>query len=74
MVTLRDMDAVEYDAFIAVSLADFAADLALASELTPDQAAERAKSILAALLPEGRATPGHAFLSILDDDRVVGRL
>jgi len=74
MVTLREMDAGEFDAFMAASLADFVADLSRATRLTVDQAAERAHSMLADMLPEGRVTPGHAFLSIVDEGHVVGRL
>jgi GNAT superfamily N-acetyltransferase len=74
MVTLREMDEAEFDAFLAASLADFVADLSRGAALTPEQAAERARTLLDEMLPEGRDTLGNAFLAILDDGAAVGRL
>jgi ribosomal protein S18 acetylase RimI-like enzyme len=64
----------EYSAFAARSIDDFSADLAQADSLPLEIVHRQTVELFANLLPQGRATPGHHFESVVVDGRVVGQL
>jgi GNAT superfamily N-acetyltransferase len=71
MIRLIPMSDLQYDDFWARCLLNYAQDLARAGNVEPDQAMKKAESQVDQLLPEGRDTPGHYFVSIHDEERDV---
>ena len=72
--TLREMGEDEFAVFEARSIDSFSEDLARAGSVPLDVAHAQAARQLAALLPAGRATPGHHFENVIVEGRLVGQL
>jgi ribosomal protein S18 acetylase RimI-like enzyme len=62
------MDEATYQAWREASIRDYAAEKVQAGNWLAGDALERATADFAALLPDGRATPGHELRSIVDAD------
>ena len=61
-VELRPMSVEEYDAWVPVAIASYAADHARVGSKPADEALSSAKKEFAELLPEGAETPEHHLL------------
>lgn len=69
MVRVEPMTPEEYAAFVDYSLVDYADSGFRAGQFaTPAEAMDAAKHQFAQILPGGRTTPGHEFLTIRRDD------
>ena len=76
MTTLVSMGEEAFAAFVATSVAGYAADNVAAGRWTADEALDLSRAEFARLLPQGRATPDNHLYEIRDDtcDRTVGYL
>ena len=74
MVTLRGMTEEEFQAFLARSIPEYAAEKVKAGNWTPDEALERSREEHVTLLPQGLATPNHHLYTIEQAGKPVGRL
>lgn len=75
MVTLRPMTEPEFDALMATTTADYAADRARAEEIPLAAAQESATAQIAQLVPQGLSTPDHYFWRVATEDgAAVGSL
>jgi ribosomal protein S18 acetylase RimI-like enzyme len=74
VVTLRPLRPDEYDAFMAASKAGYARGIEEHGGQTAEAAAAKADADMAAVLPHGPETPGHAIFVVEADGRPVGRL
>lgn len=75
MVTLPPMDPDAWDAWRDASVASYAAEMVRVGAWSPESALERAESLFARLVPDGRGTVGHEFRSIVvDSGEIVGAL
>lgn len=57
----------EYEAYMAVMVPAYTREVAKAASMSLEAATARTRQQLAGILPEGRMTPEHDFLAILDD-------
>ena len=76
MTRLEPMTQARYDTWLHATMRDYAAEK-VASGNYPDDGTllERSKAEFDALLPQGRETPGHEILSMVDEEgRDVGYL
>ncbi|HUJ78101.1 MAG TPA: GNAT family N-acetyltransferase [Thermoplasmata archaeon] len=75
-VRLDAMSDAEYDRFLAESIPAYAESNVAAGRWSAEGAEAQARAEFARLLPEGRATSGHALLTIraLPDGEAVGRI
>lgn len=75
MVTLHPMTDAEYDAYIASTVDDFAAERAQAEDIPLDEMRTTVSAQMASLLPQGLRTPDHHFWRVVaDDGATVGTL
>jgi ribosomal protein S18 acetylase RimI-like enzyme len=75
MVTLRPMTDAEYDAYMAATLEDYAAERAQAEELPLEQEREAARKQIEGLLAQGLHTPDHFFWRVeTPEGEAVGTL
>jgi ribosomal protein S18 acetylase RimI-like enzyme len=75
MVTLPPMTAEAWASWRAESIRGHAQDNVRIGAWPADGAEARATTLFAAILPDGQATPGHEFRSIVNEDGgVVGTL
>jgi len=69
------MTELEYDAFLATTLPDYAADRARAEDLPLEEEQAAASEQIANLVPQGLHTPGHFFWRVVTEDgAAVGSL
>ena len=74
-VELRPMSEVEFDAYLERMIPAYAAEGAKATGMAPDAALEFARRQISGLLPDGRATPGHEFRTVVTESgKAVGIL
>jgi ribosomal protein S18 acetylase RimI-like enzyme len=71
---MRPMSDAEFDDWFAGSMQGYRDDLALAYELSDEDARAAAETASARMLPGGRATAGQEFFRVLDGDDAVGSL
>ncbi|MFB6519660.1 GNAT family N-acetyltransferase [Streptomyces sp. NPDC056401] len=71
-LTVRPLTAEEYPGWYAGEEAAYVADIVRAGALTPEQAKAKSDEDFARHLPQGYATPGHAFYALEADGQVVG--
>ncbi|MGB8812088.1 MAG: GNAT family N-acetyltransferase [Paracoccaceae bacterium] len=64
MITFRPLFPAEFDAYLALGLAEYAEDLAANYRLSPDRAAAESALGAANDLPQGQATPGQTLFAI----------
>jgi len=67
MVTLPPMDAAAWQAWRAGTLRGYALDKVRVGAWPAEGAEARASAELARMLPDGQATPGHEFRSIVNE-------
>ena len=67
MTRLEPMDEATFEAWREASIRDYAAEKVEAGNWPAEGALERATAEFVALLPDGRATSGHAVRSMVDD-------
>jgi ribosomal protein S18 acetylase RimI-like enzyme len=67
MVTLRPMPADVWDAWRAASIRAYASDMVRVGAWPAEDAEARATSLFARLVPDGQATAGHEFRSIVNE-------
>jgi ribosomal protein S18 acetylase RimI-like enzyme len=68
MVTLQPMTEVDYDAYMANSVEDYAADRAQAEDTSMEVERKTASAQFAGLVPQGLLTPGHHFWRVVAED------
>ncbi len=68
------MTADEFPAFLQAVESGYAHDIEVHGGQTHEAAVEKARVDMAAALPEGLATPGHAIFVVEADGMAVGRL
>jgi ribosomal protein S18 acetylase RimI-like enzyme len=68
MIRLEPMDEVAYEAWRAASVRDYAQEKVASGNWPAEGALERAETEFAAILPNGRTTPGHEIRSMVTDD------
>lgn len=73
-VSVRRMLPEEYDAWYPVLVAEYGQSFVDAGLLSPEEAHTRAVSQTAELLPEGLATEGHEFVTLVDHGQPVGKI
>jgi len=75
-IALRPVRSDEYEAFVEATRHEYAADIAANGGRAPGEARAKAEADIAALLPEGTATPGQHLEVIVDAETggQVGRL
>lgn len=75
-VRLQPFDEADFEAWVAQAVPAYAHDHVLQGTWSAAEALERSLEAHRALLPQGLATPGHAFLRIVgpDDEAGVGYL
>jgi ribosomal protein S18 acetylase RimI-like enzyme len=75
-IRLRPLRSDEHDAFVQTARVEYAADIAANSGRAPEEARAKAEADIAALLPDGAATPGQHLEMIVDAEtgEAVGRL
>lgn len=73
-ITFRPVDASAFPRWRAECAAGLAQELVTAGEAAPEAAETAAASLLEALMPQGRDTPGHHVLVAEEDGRRVGTL
>jgi ribosomal protein S18 acetylase RimI-like enzyme len=73
-VRLRPLKAEEFAAFLIASEAGYAEGIELHGGQTHEAAQQKAKDDMAAVLPQGLETPGHAIFVVEADGIDVGRL
>ncbi|MCM1968101.1 GNAT family N-acetyltransferase [Streptomyces sp. G1] len=71
-LTVRPLTAEEYPGWYAGEEAAYVADIVRAGALTPEQAKAKSDEDFARHLPQGHATPGHAFYALEADGQVIG--
>ena len=87
MTRLEPMTHARYDAWLATTIREYAAEKVSAGNYAEEGSLERSKAEFDALLPQGLQTPGHEIRSMIDDageavgyvwftieDRPVGRV
>lgn len=74
MISLRAMTEEEFQAFLALSVPEYASEKVKAGNWTPEEALERSRKDHATLLPEGLASPHQHLYTIELGGRSVGRL
>ena len=75
MVTLRQMSDPEFDRFREQSIPRYANEMVRAGQWEAEGANELGRKLFSELLPDGKHTAGHTFLSIVaDDSNPVGYL
>jgi len=67
MVTLRPMPADVWNAWRAASIRAYASDMVRVGAWPAEDAEARATSLFARLVPDGQATAGHEFRSIVNE-------
>ncbi|MDJ0520770.1 MAG: GNAT family N-acetyltransferase [Planctomycetota bacterium] len=65
-VSFRPLTATEYDVYIDATTTMYAGEIAIAAELTGEEALALARKQIGGILTEGLATPGHDFLRVVD--------
>lgn len=68
------MSAEDVQLWLDESVEYFAVQLSQAAGLTPDQAQQKAESILADAVPAGGETPGHSFRWVVKGSDRVGKV
>ncbi|MFG2820308.1 GNAT family N-acetyltransferase [Kitasatospora sp. NPDC048365] len=71
-VTYRPMTETEYPAWRRAEDEAYVFDIVRAGGLTREQAQEKSDADFARLLPQGRRTPGHAFMVLEAEERTIG--
>src|SRR6266513_2146046 len=71
---LRPMTAAEFPRFVALTKAEYSLDIEVHGGHTHDAALRKADDDMAAILPQGLETPGHAIFVVEADGEPVGRL
>ena len=71
MVTLRPMPADVWNAWRAASIRAYASDMVRVGAWPAEDAEARATSLFARLVPDGQATAGHEFRSIVNEAGVT---
>ncbi|MEU8778096.1 GNAT family N-acetyltransferase [Streptomyces sp. NPDC048606] len=71
-LTARRLTEDEYPDWLAGEQAGYVADMVRAGAMTPEQAKAKSDRDFARLLPQGYATPGHAFYAMEAEGVVVG--
>ncbi len=71
MVTLEPLGAEAFEAWRRTTILGYARDNVRIGAWPADGSEARASVDLARILPAGRATPGHDFRSIVNEDRLV---
>jgi ribosomal protein S18 acetylase RimI-like enzyme len=68
VVTLPSMPWEEWDAWRTASIRRYAADMVRSGSWEAGDAEARATTLFARLAPDGQATPGHQFRSIVNEE------
>jgi ribosomal protein S18 acetylase RimI-like enzyme len=68
MIRLEPMDEVTYAAWRELTVADYAQEKVEAGNWPAEGALARSEAEFAALLPDGRTTPGHELRSMINED------
>jgi ribosomal protein S18 acetylase RimI-like enzyme len=74
ILRLRPMTAEEFPTFAAATAAEYAHDIEVHGGQTHVAARQKAEDDMAAVLPQGLETPGHAIFIVEADGVAVGRL
>jgi RimJ/RimL family protein N-acetyltransferase len=74
MVQLVPMKPVEFEAFLAQDILEYAQENIRAGYWTPEEAAEKARAAHERFLPQGMGTPDHYFFTIrvVEEQQAVG--
>jgi ribosomal protein S18 acetylase RimI-like enzyme len=75
-ILLAPMTQAAFDAYIAQCIPGFAQDKVRAGSWPAEEALQKSREAFAKFLPEGRATPGHLLLELIEASTslVVGNL
>jgi len=73
-VSVRPMQQPEFDAWYPILIEGYGQSFVDAGLLSPEEARIRAQSQTAELLPDGLATEGHEFVTLLDHGDPVGQI
>jgi GNAT superfamily N-acetyltransferase len=74
MVSIRQMNESEFQAFLVQDIQDYAVERAKAGNWTAEEALQRSRQAHDSLLPSGLATPHQHLFTIELDDHAVGRV
>lgn len=67
MIQLRPMSDAEFDAYLEQLIPKYAREGARATGMLPEEALKFARNQISRLLPDGRRTTDHHFITVVDD-------